>query len=259
MPSTTYLVTSFADTNTLGTLRYAITQANTNNTGTAASPDQIQFISGAGTISVTTALPALTDIAVIDASMATGSSGVPIITLDGSLAGPAADGLTLRATSSTVKGLDIVNFSGNGIRLDAGGGGATIVNDYIGVTTAGTVAGNGGDGIFINGSAGNVIGGTGATDANVISGNGGDGIFIEGLTATDNLVVANFIGTDSTGTVALGNGGNGIEITNGARLNTIGGNTPTATAFTGKPVDGNLISGNGANGVLISTGLGSIP
>jgi hypothetical protein len=255
VPSSTYLVTSLADTNTPGTLRFAITQANAIGTGTAASPDQIQIMTGGGTIAVIGAsLPALTDIAVIDATTATGHGVTPIITLDGALAGVAANGLTISAASSTVKGFDIVNFSGNGLRLD--GGGTTIVNDYIGITTTGSIAANGGNGIFISGSAGNVIGGTGATDANVISGNGGDGILINGLSATDNLVVANFIGTNSTGTVALGNAGNGIEITNGARLNTIGGNTPTATAFTGKPVDGNLISGNGENGVLLTTGAG---
>src|SRR4029077_9057972 len=54
----------------------------------------------------------------------------------------------------------------------------------------------------------------------------------------------------------LGNALNGVRITNGARRNTIGGNTPTATAFTGKPMDGNVISGNGANGVLLTDGAG---
>src|SRR6266436_3261620 len=52
VPSSTYLVTNFADSNTPGTLRFAINQANANHTGTAASPDQIQFTTGAGTIGV---------------------------------------------------------------------------------------------------------------------------------------------------------------------------------------------------------------
>jgi hypothetical protein len=254
VPATLYMVTSLADTNTPGTLRFAINQANLNNTGTAASPDQIQVTAGAGTINVVgSPLPALTDIAVIDATQANGYLGTPIITLNGTLAGPAANGLTISAASSTVEGFDIVGFLGNGIRLDTGGS-ATIVNNFIGVTTTGLLAGNGGAGIFILGSAGNVIGGTGATDANVISGNGGDGILISGLTATDNLIVANFIGTDASGTIDLGNAGNGMQLTNGARLNTIGGNTPTAVAFTGKPIDGNVISGNGLNGVLLTSG-----
>ncbi|MDB5313589.1 MAG: hypothetical protein JWO38_7791 [Gemmataceae bacterium] len=255
VPSTTYLVTSLADTNAPGTLRSAITQLNLTTTGTAASPDQIQFTIG-GTIHVTgTPLPALTDIAVIDGTTAPGYGGAPVVTLDGALAGAGANGLTISAGSSTVKGLDVVNFLGNGIRLDTNGSN-TILNNYIGITTTGLVAANSANGIFINGTSGNTIGGTVATDSNVVSGNGGDGILIDGPSSSDNLIVANFIGTSATGTAALGNAGNGIRITNGARLNTIGGNTPTATAFTGKPVDGNVISGNGANGVLLTNGAG---
>src|SRR5437660_3476221 len=71
VPSTTYTVNSLLDTNTgvgnAGTLRYVMNQANTNNTGTAASPDVIRFATTGGTIGVGLAtnipLPALTDIA----------------------------------------------------------------------------------------------------------------------------------------------------------------------------------------------------
>src|SRR5437667_10497401 len=74
VPSTTYTVDSLLDTNTgvgnAGTLRYVINLANTNNTGTAAAPDVINFIVS-GTINVgattNTALPALTDIANLNA------------------------------------------------------------------------------------------------------------------------------------------------------------------------------------------------
>src|SRR5262249_31447605 len=132
VPSTTYLVTSLADTNTQGTLRFAINQANANNMGTAASPDQIQFSTGSGTISISgAALAGLTDIAIIDASTATGYNGTPVIILDGTHAGGGADGLTLSGGSSAVKGIAITNFSGNGIRLDTSGG-DTIQSNYIG-------------------------------------------------------------------------------------------------------------------------------
>jgi hypothetical protein len=256
LPSNTYLVTNFGDTNTPGTFRFAINQANANNTGTAVSPDQIQFLTPGGVINVVAAaLPALTDIAVMDGTTAVGYSGTPIVTLDGTLAGPGADGLTISGGSSTVAGLDIVHFLGNGIRLDTNDG-DTIRNTYIGITTANLAAANSANGIFISGTSGNVIGGTGAADANVISGNGGDGVLILGPTSTNNLLVANFIGTDATGMSAVGNAGNGIQITGGAHLNTIGGNTPNATAFTGKPIDGNVISGNGANGVLLTNSAG---
>jgi hypothetical protein len=264
VPSTTYTVTSLADVDpggasTSGTLRHVIDLANQNHTGTAVSPDLIQF-STSGTISVNLldggplAL-ANNEVAVIDGTTAPGYSGTPVITLDGTLAGPGADGLTISGGSSAVKGLDILNFSGNGLRLDTNGG-DTVLGNYIGITTAGVVAANGANGIFISGTSDNIIGGTGSTDANVISGNSADGILIDGPNASDNQIIANLIGTNPAGTLALGNGLNGIEITNGAQLNTIGGNTPTATAFTGKPVDGNLISGNDGNGVLLDDGAG---
>src|SRR5581483_6029340 len=229
----------FFDTNTPGTLRFAINQANVNHTGTAASPDQIQFTTGAGTISVTgTPLPAL------DATTAAGFSGTPIITLDGTLAGPGANGLTISGGSSTVKGFDIINFSGNGIRLDTNGANA-VLSSYVGITTAGAAAGNGSGGIAIVGSADNTIGSTtpigSATGqgANVISGNGQDGILIDGVGSTGYLVLGNRIGTNVTGTAAIGNARNGIEITNAALQNMI---------------KGNVISGNGANGVLLTVG-----
>ena len=72
----------------------------------------------------------------------------------------------------------------------------------------------------------------------------------------NNLIEANYIGVDATGSIPLGNAGNGIQVTDGARLNTIGGNTPTSPAFTGKPADGNVISGNGLNGVLLTDDAG---
>ena len=264
VPSTTYTVTILSDVDpggasTSGTLRHVIDLANLNHTGTAVSPDLIQF-STSGTISVDLldggplAL-ANNEVAVIDGTTAPGYSGTPLITLDGTLAGPGADGLTISGGSSVVKGLDIIHFSGNGLRLDTNGS-DTVLGNYFGITTAGVVEANNANGIFINGTPDNIIGGTGATDANVVSGNNADGILVDGPNASDNQIIANFIGTNPAGTLAHGNGLNGIEITNGAQLNTIGGNTPTATAFTGKPVDGNLISGNGGNGVLLDDGAG---
>jgi hypothetical protein len=95
--------------------------------------------------------------------------------------------------------------------------------------------------------------------SNVISGNGGNGIGIYG--SNRNHIAMNNIGTDASGTTALGNRKNGIRITSRASGNMIGGeatggNDPTATpdAVIVRPPQGNLISGNGANGVLIDGG-----
>jgi hypothetical protein len=91
--------------------------------------------------------------------------------------------------------------------------------------------------------------------SNVISGNGGNGIQLN--KATDNQVSMNYIGTDITGTIDLGNAKNGVLITGGSSGNLIGGeatggNDPTAGVFV-QPPQGNVISGNGNNGVLINS------
>ena len=75
----------------------------------------------------------------------------------------------------------------------------------------------------------------------MISGNAAGGIYITG--GILDIVAGNLIGTDPTGTVAIGNGsGYGVELIASALRNTIGG------ASAG---EGNLISGNQADGVVI--------
>ena len=56
------------------------------------------------------------------------------------------------------------------------------------------------------------------------------------------MVAGNFIGTNPTGTAAVANGGNGINIGSGASDNTIGGSTPAV---------GNVISGNTGFGIQV--------
>ena len=77
--------------------------------------------------------------------------------------------------------------------------------------------------------------GTSTATGNLISGNGGSGIFLEG--AASAVIQGNVIGTDRTGTVALGNGIEGITLTQASTNVTIGG--PGSTL-------GNLVSGNTA-------------
>jgi hypothetical protein len=97
---------------------------------------------------------------------------------------------------------------------------------------------------------------TGFQLSNVISGNWGNGVGIYG--GSTNQVAMNNIGTDVTGTIRLGNAGNGILVTGSAVGNLIGGqatggNDPTGNVFV-RPPQGNLISANGGDGVLITDG-----
>jgi parallel beta-helix repeat protein len=242
----TFTVTSTADTTATGTLRWAITQSN-KTTG----PNTIDFaISGTGvqTIDLGSALPAITQPVTIDGTTQSGYTSspalAPVIVLNGSGAGTSTVGLNLTASAagSTVKGLDIQDFSGSGVLIN-GGSADTITDDLIGLTAAGTAAAsNGGDGVTIEGNAAkNTI------SADVISGNIGSGIDITGSGTTGNVVTGTLIGTNVQGAHAVpNNGGAGVFIWGGASHNTVGGTTAAAR---------NVISGNNSetSGVAIES------
>ena len=239
------------------TLRAAIEQANAS-----VGKDTIAFnIPGAGphTIQPTSALPTITDPVVIDgytqpgASPNTNGPGLGLntvlkIELDGTNAGDFVDGLVITAGNSTVRGMVInrflanvaVNpFKGAGIRTSTNGSNV-IEGNFIGTDVTGSVDfGNSGEGVAILTGANNRIGGTIPGARNVISGNF-QGVIIWN-DATSNAVEGNFIGTNATGTAALGNtSGNGVMVFGDS--NTIGGTAAGA---------GNVISASGIAGVQI--------
>jgi hypothetical protein len=136
-------------------------------------------------------------------------------------------------------------WSGIGI-IGSGTTGNTVSGNYIGTDISGTTKlGNNYDGVIISSSAqNNTIGGSTPSERNVISGNEWSGVSINSNNTTDNVVSGNYIGTDASGTIELGNTHDGVIISSGAQSNTIGGST------TGER---NVISGNGRYGVNIST------
>lgn len=132
-------------------------------------------------------------------------------------------------------------ISGNSTGIQASGNGTTIQGNLIGTDVTGTSAiPNNFSGVQAGGL--NVlVGGVTTGSRNVISGNFGDGVFTRGA---GNKIQGNFIGTDITGTLALGNRGNGVVAGEGAL---IGGTQPEAR---------NIISANG-NFANVSLGLNS--
>jgi hypothetical protein len=251
LPST-FTVTTTADGGA-GSLRQAIRDANAN-----PGADMIHFRieSGVKTITPMSPLPTITDPVVLDGTTQPGYAGSPLIELNGSSAGAGASGLHITAGNSTVRGL-VINrfvskasfpFLGHGILLEANGGNM-IAGNFIGTDVTGTQSaalrlGNQGAGVFINGSPNNTVGGTTPAQRNLISGNRNGGVRIEAATSRENRVQGNLIGTDVTGTQALGNSPLGVQIVAG-QDNTIGGTAAGA---------GNVIAGNLGNGLsLVST------
>ena len=171
-------------------------------------------------------------------------------------------------------------ISGNGtaavyaIGLSISSIGNVVHGNRIGTNAAGTAAvPNSGDGIRIDADSNNTIGGVEPGQGNLISGNGGTmfptgaaGISLFGL-SFGNTVLGNFIGTDVTGTLPLGNTNDGIFMDgNASNNNVIGGPLPnqgnriafnnfhgvgiaTGTGASGNVIRGNSIFSNGSNGI----------
>jgi hypothetical protein len=121
----------------------------------------------------------------------------------------------------------------------------TVQANYIGVDLQGAVAlPNAQQGILLRDSSYATIGGPRTATGNhcnggcnLIAGNSQIGLVITGQQSRENLVQANFIGADVSGSKAVANGGNGVWLAEGASHNTL---------------TGNLISGNQSSGLKIS-------
>jgi hypothetical protein len=133
-------------------------------------------------------------------------------------------------------------MSGNGGGCFVNQGGSNVIQgNFIGTDVSGTLpVGGQQSGVALNESANNIIGGTDAGAGNLISGNSGTGLVIEGYYSSNNVVLGNLIGTDVTGTTALGNGNYGVSL--GGSRNLLGGTNASAR---------NVISGSGLVGVAI--------
>jgi hypothetical protein len=217
------------------TLRAAIEQANVD-----AAMDAIHFnLPGAGvpTIALTGSLPVIVNPLTIDGT--TQAAGK--VEIHGLLAGPIVAALNITAGNTMIRGLVLNKFTGNAIKI-SGGDNNIVEDNYIGTDVTGTMAlGNNGAAVLLEDSSNNIIGGTSAAARNVISGNTGfAAIQIRGLSAIDNVISANFIGTDVTGILPLGNSLDAINIS--SPNNTVGG-IPAGSR--------NLISAN-SNGIVIS-------
>ena len=137
---------------------------------------------------------------------------------------------------------NVISANQAGVFLQNSALGVAIEGNEIGTDARGFKAvGNNYDGVVLSGLD-NTVGGTAAGDGNLISGNGRDGIS-DGVYASsvgNNLIEGNLIGLDSTGTVAIPNGQDGIDL--GTIGDVVGGSTAASR---------NVISGNRDFGIDI--------
>jgi CSLREA domain-containing protein len=122
-----------------------------------------------------------------------------------------------------------------------------IAGNLIGTNAAGNAAIGNRNGVIAFNSSGNTIGGPAASARNIISGNENAAVVISNP-SPNHRVENNFIGTDVTGAVALGNGGGGLEISNSSNTvilnNVISANGGDAINMHNPGTGGGVIQGN---------------
>jgi len=164
---------------------------------------------------------------------AAGTAG--LLTSFGTPSTPIGDGIEFdNAKNSSVLGNVISNNGTHGITAVNSAANLTIRGNTIGLTADGSSKlGNLSRGINIFNSPTPVIGGPNPNDGNVVSGNV-EGIRVD-ISSFSAIVQNNMVGTNKTGTAAIGNTSDGIRI-----LNT-----------SGAQVTNNLVSGNTGAGINI--------
>ena len=163
------------------------------------------------------------------------------------------DGILVQSSGNKIGGPGFGEgntISGNrqsGIRISGlAASNNTVEGNMIGTDPTGAFAiPNNGSGVLVSNAPNNRIGSaTAAAGGNVISGNRSSGINFSLAGSSGGVVYGNKIGTTKSGTLALGNSGNGILINSGATGIVVGGETTLKR---------NLISANSASGVTIGT------
>jgi hypothetical protein len=148
---------------------------------------------------------------------------------------------------TTAAARNLISGNAIGVLLNNGATNNLIEGNFIGTDiTGGNALGNG-TGVDLR-DGNNVVGGTTAAARNVIGANN-TGISVS--TSTGNHIQGNFIGTDVTGTIALGLG-DGIYIVAAAQ---IGGLTATPGTPPGNVISGNRGGGGSGHGIVVSNGI----
>ena len=193
--------------------------------------------------------------------------GVSIIATPGTLVANNLIGTDIRGTAAlanAVAGIDISGASGttiggttvlarnvisgdlgDGVQVEGASTGTIVEGNYVGVDQTGTQPlGNAASGIEVDISSGTTIGGTAQGAGNVISANSAAGVSLSGSATLGAAILGNFIGTDESGSIGLGNGSDGVAVSGWSDV-TIGG---TATGAR------NIISASAGAGIDLLSG-----
>ena len=220
-PANPFVVTSTADTMTLGTLRYALTEANAT-----PGPETITFSIDAGgeqVIALASPLPAIVAPVTIDGTTQLDVDGRPLVRVHG--AATAGYGFEVQSPAA-IRGLALTGFTGNpAVVVLAGGSGSVVERNYIGTDRLGTTGLGNNAGVILSGATGVIV------RQNLLSGNAFSGVIVSGGSA--NEIRNNHIGTGPNGFGVLSNSDNGVTLFSGAD---------------GTIIDLNVISGNGLVG-----------
>jgi hypothetical protein len=199
--------------------------------------------------------------------------------------GNTGDGILLSGSTQNIIGLPgagnlITANQNNGIEISGSSDFNVVSGNAIGTTLfAGSVIGigppvnlgNAADGIAVENSSGNTIGGVTLLDStghisslvgNVVSGNVQSGILIVGNDVSlppgspelGNLVLGNLVGTRANGTLVLANSEDGIQIGDSTG-NTIGGSNSLNPDGSIASLRGNVASGNQRRGIQLNGSL----
>ena len=242
------------------TLRAAIAEANL-----LIGNDIIDFalpVGGVRTIALQSALPPITQSLVIDGITQTGAScadgpGGVLVELDANGAATAIDA-SAAGVALTLRGLVVNDYSVNGVVAHD----AHIECNIIGTDATGTAVVRTATGAGVVLGANSTLGGPSPSQRNLIA---GDQAYHVDLTGTASTVQGNFLGTDLSGTVALGGGVLAAVRIGGGNDNLIGGAgagegnrivgaavgvlAQKEPAGTGNEIRGNTISGSTSLGI----------
>lgn len=156
------------------------------------------------------------------------------------------------ASSNTLQANLVAGNQGPGLHLRGAGTDANLIlGNRVGVNAVGAAAlPNAGAGILAEaGAAYNILGRVADGEANQVSGNAGPGIWLRGEGTRGNVAAGNLVGTDFGGYQPLGNGEDGVRLSDGARenvilANVVAGNDGNGVQLRGAGTADNLVAAN---------------